>query len=116
MYSKSSYIGVSTTPGPRSDADVEVEFVFDEVEVAVPGHAEQFARDLEVLGVDHAVRDVKLARCLFCDAVTGAGNDRGSNEPESGPKTGMAKTSPFETLILPLPPCARVIAGQPLKS
>ena len=57
------------------DADVEVEFVGQEVDVAFADHAEEFARHFEIVGVDDAVLDRESGICTFRDAVTSTGNN-----------------------------------------
>jgi hypothetical protein len=60
------------------DPDIEIDSVFDEMDVAVTDHAEEFAGYFEIVGVDDAVLDRQGGLGRFRDAVTGSGNDRGS--------------------------------------
>ena len=43
------------------DPDIEVEFVFEEMQVAVADHSEKFAGDFEIVGVNDALLDREVA-------------------------------------------------------
>jgi hypothetical protein len=100
-YSKSLYIGISTMPGPfHVQPQIEVEFIIEKMNVAVAEHTEERTSGLEILGVNNAILDGEFCVCFVGDAVSAAGHDV-VQIPDSGPKIGIAKTSPLLTSIFP---------------
>src|SRR5437763_3807922 len=59
------------------DPDIKVELVLQEMDVAMTDHAEEFARNFEVVRVNNAVLDRENGFCLAREAVARAGNNGG---------------------------------------
>ena len=78
MYSKSLYIGREQDAGAaRFDPDIEVESVFQKMDVSVSDHSEKFSGNFEIVGVNDAVLDGEGGFCLAREAVSSARNDGG---------------------------------------
>src|SRR3954470_1768468 len=75
VFEKFVHRGEEDAGAAAFDANIEVEFVLEEMDVAVADHAEELAGNLEVVGVNDAVLNGKSGPGLAGETVTGAGNN-----------------------------------------
>ena len=61
----------------RVDADIEIEFVVEKMNVAVAEHAEKFSVHLEIVGMRDAILDAERRHGIVRDAIAATGNNRG---------------------------------------
>src|SRR5437016_4303883 len=58
-----------------ADAHIEIEFVVEEIDIAIPEQPEQSARSIEIVGVNDAIFDRERGGARARDAVACAGHD-----------------------------------------
>jgi hypothetical protein len=86
-----------------ADMRVEIDFVVEKIDFSMPNHAEELPGHIEIVGMNDSIP--------YCESRAGfAGN------AETGPKTGMANTSPLVTATFPVPRIRRGSRPTPSKS